>query len=59
VAALDHVLDFLAVGAVAVGVGTAALAEPALPVRLAGELEDVVAARGLASYRDLVGIARR
>jgi dihydroorotate dehydrogenase (NAD+) catalytic subunit len=59
VAWLDDVLDFLAVGAVAVGVGTAALADPGLPVRLAEELEDVVAARGLASYRDLVGIARR
>lgn len=59
VASLDDVLDFLAVGAVAVGVGTAALADPALAVRLAGELEEVVAARGLASYRDLVGTARR
>ncbi|HEU0237153.1 MAG TPA: tRNA-dihydrouridine synthase [Candidatus Limnocylindrales bacterium] len=59
VASVDDVLDFLAVGAVAVGVGTAALADPSLPVRLAGELEEVVAARGLASYRDLVRTGRR
>jgi len=59
VAALDDVLDYLAVGAVAVGVGTAALADPGLPTRLAGELEAAVVARGHASYRDLVGTARR
>ena len=33
---LDDVLDFLAVGAVAVQVGTALFADPALPVRLVG-----------------------
>jgi len=32
VTSLDDVLDFLAVGAVAVGVGTALFAEPALPL---------------------------
>ena len=35
---LDDVLDFLAVGAVAVQVGTAIFADPALPVRLVDEL---------------------
>jgi dihydroorotate dehydrogenase (NAD+) catalytic subunit len=59
VAALDDVLDYLAVGAVAVGVGAAALAEPALPVRLGEELAHACMARGLTSYRTLVGTARR
>ena len=35
---LDDVLDFLAVGAVAVQVGTAIFADPTLPVRLVDEL---------------------
>ncbi len=54
---LDDVLDFLAVGAVAVQVGTAIFADPALPVRLVDELEGVCQARGLASYAALVGSA--
>ena len=54
---LDDVLDFLAVGAVAVQVGTAIFADPGLPVRLIDELAAVAHARGLASYRDLVGTA--
>ena len=54
---LGDVLDFLAVGAVAVQVGTALFADPTLPVRLADELRLLCAERGLASYRPLIGTA--
>jgi dihydroorotate dehydrogenase (NAD+) catalytic subunit len=54
---LDDVLDFLAVGAVAVQVGTAIFADPGLPVRLVDELAAECGRRGLASYRDLIGTA--
>jgi dihydroorotate dehydrogenase (NAD+) catalytic subunit len=54
---LADVLDFLAVGAVAVQVGTAIFADPTLPVRLVDELADVCRARGVSSHRDLVGTA--
>jgi dihydroorotate dehydrogenase (NAD+) catalytic subunit len=54
---LADVLDFLAVGAVAVQVGTAIFADPTLPVRLVDELADACRARGLDSYRPLVGTA--
>ncbi|MBA3876383.1 MAG: dihydroorotate dehydrogenase [Anaerolinea sp.] len=54
---LADVLDFLAVGAVAVQVGTAIFADPTLPVRLADELASVCRTRGLASYRPLIGTA--
>ena len=57
IATLDDVLDMLAVGAVAVGVGVAALADPMLPVRLADDLADACRARGLADVADLVGTA--
>lgn len=57
VASLDDVLDLLAVGASAVGVGVAALADPMLPVRLADELADACRAAGVRSVRDLVGTA--
>ena len=42
---LDDVLDFLAVGAVAVQVGTAIFADPTLPVRLVDELDGGVPPR--------------
>lgn len=58
VASLDDVLDMLAVGASAVGVGVAALADPALPVRLAEELAGACVAAGVSSVADLVGTAR-
>jgi dihydroorotate dehydrogenase (NAD+) catalytic subunit len=51
------VLDFLAVGAVAVQVGTALFADPALPVRLIDELGEEVRRRGLETYRPLIGTA--
>jgi dihydroorotate dehydrogenase (NAD+) catalytic subunit len=54
---LADVLDFLAVGAVAVQVGTAIFADPTLPVRLVDELADACRTRGLASYRPLIGTA--
>ena len=54
---LADVLDFLAVGAVAVQVGTAMFADPTLPIRLIDELADTCRARGLDSYRPLIGTA--
>jgi dihydroorotate dehydrogenase (NAD+) catalytic subunit len=54
---LADVLDFLAVGAVAVQVGTAIFADPTLPVRLVDELAREAGRRGLSSYRDLIGTA--
>ena len=54
---LADVLDFLAVGAVAVQVGTAIFADPTLPVRLIDELAGECLARGLSSYQPLVGAA--
>jgi dihydroorotate dehydrogenase (NAD+) catalytic subunit len=54
---LADVLDFLAVGAVAVQVGTAIFADPTLPVRLVDELEAECRRRGLPTHRDLVGSA--
>src|SRR5439155_830766 len=54
---LADVLDFLAVGAVAVQVGTAIFADPTLPVRLVDELEGECRRRGFASYAALIGTA--
>jgi dihydroorotate dehydrogenase (NAD+) catalytic subunit len=54
---LADVLDFLAVGAVAVQVGTAIFADPTLPVRLVDELAAECRRRGLRAYRDLIGTA--
>jgi len=54
---LADVLDFLAVGAVAVQVGTAIFADPTLPVRLVDELAATCRARGLATYEPLIGTA--
>ena len=54
---LADVLDFLAVGAVAVQVGTALFADPTLPVRLIDELTEEVRRRELDSYRPLIGTA--
>jgi len=54
---LGDLLDFLAVGAVAVQVGTAIFADPTLPVRLVDELAVECARRDLDSYRPLIGTA--
>ncbi len=57
VATLEDVVDMLAVGAVAVGVGVAALADPMLPVNLADELADACRALGIDDVAGLVGTA--
>jgi dihydroorotate dehydrogenase (NAD+) catalytic subunit len=57
VTALDDVLDYLAVGAVAVQVGTAIFADPTLPVRLVDELSGECRRRGFGSYVGLIGTA--
>jgi dihydroorotate dehydrogenase (NAD+) catalytic subunit len=57
VSTIDDVLDYLAAGASAVGVGVAALADPMLPVRLADELADACRARGVGAVSALVGTA--
>jgi dihydroorotate dehydrogenase (NAD+) catalytic subunit len=57
ISSVEDVLDMLAVGAVAVGVGVAALADPMLPVRLADELADACRERGIADVAALVGTA--
>ncbi len=57
VAELADVLDFLAVGAVAVQVGTVLFADPTLPVRLIDELADECRRLGHDSYLALVGTA--
>ena len=49
---LADVLDFLAVGAVAVQVGTAIFADPTLPVRLVDELAAECRRAASASHRD-------
>jgi dihydroorotate dehydrogenase (NAD+) catalytic subunit len=57
VATLDDVLDLLMAGASAVGMATAALADPGLPGRLAVELEAWCRAEGVASPSEIVGVA--
>ena len=54
---LADVLDYLAVGAVAVQVGTAIFADPTLPARLVDELGAECRRRGLDDYRPLIGTA--
>ncbi len=54
---LADVLDYLAVGAVAVQVGTAIFADPTLPVRLVDELSAECRLRGLDSHLSLIGTA--
>ena len=54
---LADVLDFLAVGAVAVQVGTAIFADPTLPVRLVDELAAECRRVGVTTHLDLVGTA--
>jgi dihydroorotate dehydrogenase (NAD+) catalytic subunit len=57
VAELADVLDYLAVGAVAVQVGTAIFADPSIPVRLIDGLAEECRRRGLASQKPLIGTA--
>ena len=57
IATLDDVLDYLMAGASAVALATAALADPALPGRLATELEAWCTTERLASVTEVVGRA--
>ena len=57
ISGLDDVLDFLAAGATAVGLATAALADPALPGRLGSELREWCERRRISHLRELVGTA--
>ena len=57
VATLDDVLDLLMAGASAVGMATAVLGDPALPGRLARELDAWCRAEGVGSVSELVGAA--
>jgi dihydroorotate dehydrogenase (NAD+) catalytic subunit len=57
VSSLDDVLDYLAAGATAVGLATAALADPWLPGRLGAELATWQQAHGNSGVLDLVGTA--
>ncbi len=57
IASIGDVLDYLAVGAVAVQVGTVLFADPTLPVRLVDELADECRRLGLDSYAPLIGTA--
>jgi dihydroorotate dehydrogenase (NAD+) catalytic subunit len=58
VGSLDDVLDFLFAGACAVQVGTAVFADPLLPLRLVDELGAYCREKGLATHRELVGVAQ-
>ena len=57
IASLDDALDYLAVGAVAVQVGTAIFADPEVPIRIIDGLRAWCVRRGLSNYRSLVGTA--
>jgi len=57
ISSLEDVLDFLAAGASAVGIATAALADPALPGRLGEELQAWCSHGGVADLGQLVGAA--
>lgn len=52
---LRDALEFFAVGASAVAVGTALFVDPGIPVRLADELQEFLASRKLGSVAELVG----
>jgi dihydroorotate dehydrogenase (NAD+) catalytic subunit len=54
---LDDVLDYLSAGASAVGLATAALADPALPGRLGRELAAWGDEHGVGDVRELIGRA--
>jgi dihydroorotate dehydrogenase (NAD+) catalytic subunit len=52
-------LELVLAGASAVSVGTAVFHDPAAPVRVLAELEQALAERGFARFRDAVGYAHR
>ncbi len=57
ISCLDDVLDYLSAGATAVGLATAALADPFLPGRLAVELSTWCEEHGISDVRELTGRA--
>ena len=57
VLSIDDVIDLILAGASAVQMGTALLADPELPLRLADQLADHCERVGVGSHRDLVGTA--
>ena len=57
VASTQDVVEYLAAGAAAVGLGTALFRDPGLPARILPELDGELARRGLASVAELVGYA--
>ncbi len=57
ISSLGDVLDYLAAGATAVGIATAALADPFLPGRLGDDLLEWCAGRGIDDPRELSGSA--
>src|SRR5579884_196731 len=50
-------LEFFLAGASAISIGTANFTDPRIPERIAAELRDYLAARGIASIREIVGKA--
>ncbi|GAB2818671.1 dihydroorotate dehydrogenase [Actinocorallia aurea] len=59
VATGSDALEFLVAGATAVSVGTTLLHDPSAPQRILRELEEALAARGMARPSDAVGLAHR
>jgi dihydroorotate dehydrogenase (NAD+) catalytic subunit len=54
---LNDALEFFLAGATAISIGTANFTDPRIPVRIAEQLRAYLAARGLASIREIVGKA--
>ena len=52
-------LEFVLAGASAVSVGTTVFGDPTAPVRVLAELEQALAARGIARLSDAIGLAHR
>lgn len=59
IATAQDVLEFVVAGASAVQIGTACFWDPALPVRVAGEVARLLAEAGVADVRSLVGTVNR
>ena len=53
----DDALEFLMAGASAVQVGTATFADPLAPIKVIEGLAAYVGGHGLASIRDVIGVA--
>ncbi|HEU0194196.1 MAG TPA: dihydroorotate dehydrogenase catalytic subunit, partial [Gaiellales bacterium] len=59
VASVQDVVEYLAAGASAVGLGTALFRDPGLPAQILPELDAELARRGRASVAELVGCAHQ